>query len=48
MLSVDAPALTIFGPMSEQIIEKADALAKNSGFPVIIRPAAEEPFVTFE
>ena len=48
MLSVDAPALTIFGPMSEWIIEKGETLSKLSGFPVIIRPATEEPFAIFE
>ena len=48
MLSVDAPALTIFGPMSAHIIEKADTLANLSGFPVMIRPATEEPFATLE
>ena len=48
MLSVDAPALTIFGPMSEQIIVKGETLSKLSGFPVIIRPATEEPFAIYE
>ena len=48
MLSVDAPALTIFGPMSEWIIEKGETLSKLSGFQVIIRPATEEPFAIFE
>jgi hypothetical protein len=45
MLSIDAPALTIFGSMSSQIIEMAGELAKLSGFPVTIRPVTEDPFV---
>jgi hypothetical protein len=48
MLSVDSPALTIFGLMSSQVIEMADELAKLSGFPVIIRPATEDPSPTSE
>jgi hypothetical protein len=43
MLSVDAPALTIFGSMSPQIIQTASQLAELSGFPVTIRPAKEDP-----
>ena len=48
MLSVDAPALTIFGPMSTQIIELASRLAELSDFPVIIRPASEDPSASFK
>ena len=48
MLSVDAPALTIFTSISSQTIECADGLAQLSGFPVIIRPATENPSAYFE
>jgi hypothetical protein len=47
MLSVDRPALTIFGSMSSQIIDLADKLAGLSGFPTIIRPVAEDPSAYF-
>jgi hypothetical protein len=43
MLSFDAPALTIFGLMSPQIINIADELANLSGFPIVIRPVMEDP-----
>lgn len=43
MLSVDVPALTIFGSMSPQTIKIADELAKLSDFPVIIRPTTDDP-----
>jgi hypothetical protein len=43
MLSVDTPALTIFGSMSTQIVEMASELAQISGFPVIIRPLMDDP-----
>jgi len=43
MLSVDTPALTIFGSMSPQIIGMANQLAKLSGFPIMIRPVTENP-----
>ena len=43
MLSVHTPALTIFGSMSPYIMEVAEELAKLSNFPVIIRPATEDP-----
>jgi hypothetical protein len=45
MLSFDTPALTIFGTISSQVIEIAGELAQLSGFPVIIRPATEDPSV---
>jgi hypothetical protein len=48
MLSVDELALTIFGPMTPQIIKTADELAKLSRFPVIIRPATQDPSVYFK
>jgi hypothetical protein len=48
MLSVDVQALTIFGSMSPQIIKTADELAQLSQFPVIIRPATEDPSVYFK
>jgi hypothetical protein len=48
MLSVDAPALSIFGLISPQVIDMAGELAKLSGFPVMIRPATEDPSPTFE
>jgi hypothetical protein len=48
MLSVDTQALTIFGSISSQIIEMASDLAKLSGFPVVIRPAMEDPSVPSE
>jgi hypothetical protein len=47
MLSVDAPALTIFAPMSSQTIKLGDGLAQLSGFPVMIRPKAEDPSAYF-
>jgi hypothetical protein len=45
MLSIDTPALTIFGLMSARLVEMADELAQLSGFPVMIRPVTEEPAV---
>ena len=48
MLSVNAPALAIFGSMSPKMIELADELAKLSSFPVIIRPATEDPSLHFK
>ena len=48
MLSVDAPALTIFGSMSPRVIEMAKQLAELSSFPVTIRPATEDPSASFE
>jgi hypothetical protein len=48
MLSVNAPALTIFGSMSPKMMELADELAKLSNFPVIIRPVAEDPSAHFK
>jgi hypothetical protein len=42
MLSIDTPALTIFGLMSPQLVEMAAKLAQLSGFPVMIRPVTEE------
>ncbi|KIM71710.1 hypothetical protein PILCRDRAFT_93742 [Piloderma croceum F 1598] len=48
MLSVNAPALTIFGSMSPKMMELADELAKLSGFPVTIRPVTEDPSAHFK
>lgn len=48
MLSVDMPALTIFGPMSSQVIHMADKLARLSDFPVTIRPVMEDPSTYFK
>ena len=48
MLSINVPALTIFGPMSQGIIKIAEELARISGFPVMIRPATEDPSAYFE
>ncbi|KIM73277.1 hypothetical protein PILCRDRAFT_731139 [Piloderma croceum F 1598] len=48
MLSVDVPALTIFAPMSSQIIEMANGLSQLSSFPVIIRPTTEDPSAYFK
>ena len=48
MLSVDAPVLTIFAPLSSQMIGIADGLAQLSGFLVIIRPMTEDPSAHFE
>ncbi|KIM82434.1 hypothetical protein PILCRDRAFT_462232 [Piloderma croceum F 1598] len=48
MLSVDAPALTIFATLSSQTIGIADGLSQLSGFPVIIRPTTEDPSARFE
>ncbi|KIM86307.1 hypothetical protein PILCRDRAFT_4817, partial [Piloderma croceum F 1598] len=47
MLSVDVPALTVFGAMSPEIIEMAGELTKLSGFPVMIRPVTEDPSAHF-
>jgi hypothetical protein len=43
MLSVESPALTIFGAMSTELIRMANELAELSGFPVIVRPLEEDP-----
>jgi len=43
MLSVDSPALTIFGKMSASLIRVAEKLANFSGFPVIVRLLEEDP-----
>ena len=43
MLSVDSPALTIFGKMSVYLIRVAEKLANFSGFPVIVRSFEEDP-----
>jgi hypothetical protein len=48
MLSVNASALTIFGPISPQIINAVFVLAQLSGFPVMIRPTTEDPSASFK
>jgi hypothetical protein len=45
MLTIDTPALTIFGSISARVVEMAGKLAQLSGFPVMIRPVTEEPSV---
>jgi len=48
MLSVDVPGLTIFGSISSEVIKMAEGLAKLSGFPVMVRPTTEHPFMHFK
>jgi hypothetical protein len=48
MLSTDVPALTIFGAITPLVHGTADELAQSSGFPVIIRPLAEDPSAYFK
>ena len=48
MLSVESEALAIFGEMSATLIHQANELANISGFPVIIRPLADEPSIQFK
>jgi len=43
MLSVNLPALAIFGMMSVSLIKVAEALANLSGFPVMVRPLNAYP-----
>jgi hypothetical protein len=43
MLSLESPALSIFGPISASLVDMACDLADVSGFPVIIRPHNEDP-----
>jgi hypothetical protein len=47
MLSIQSAALVIFGSMSMSLIQMADALAELSGFPVIVRPPEEDPYLYF-
>jgi hypothetical protein len=47
MLSVESPALAIFGKMSVQLIQTANELAEFSAFPVIIRPLEDDPSPRF-
>jgi hypothetical protein len=47
MLSIQSAALAIFGSMSMSLIQMADALAELSGFPVIVRPSEEDPYLYF-
>ena len=47
MLSVDSPALTIFGQMGALLIDVAKELAKISRFPVIVRRLEEDPSLLF-
>jgi hypothetical protein len=47
MLSVESPALTIFGAMSVELIQMANELAELSGLPVIVRPLEEDPSPRF-
>jgi hypothetical protein len=47
MLSVESPALTIFGAMSVELIRMANELAELSGLPVIVRPLEEDPSPRF-
>ncbi|KAJ7033425.1 hypothetical protein C8F04DRAFT_1104696 [Mycena alexandri] len=49
MLFPDTPALAIFGPHSSQKMARlAQGLANKSRFPVISRPAADNPMLQFE
>jgi hypothetical protein len=48
MLSVDVQALTIFGTMTPRLVKIAEKLAELSAFPVVIRPAMEDPAVYFK
>ena len=43
MLSVELPALAIFGTISIPLIQIADELAELSGFLVMVRPLSEDP-----
>ena len=43
MLSIDSPALIIFGEMSVSLIRVAEMLTNFSGFPVIVRSLKEYP-----
>ncbi|KAJ7286917.1 hypothetical protein C8J57DRAFT_1282345 [Mycena rebaudengoi] len=44
MLFPDTPALAIFGPHSDkQLVKLARELANESNFPVVVRPAADNP-----
>ncbi|KAF7341910.1 Protein cps3 [Mycena sanguinolenta] len=47
MLSPEEPALAIFGSYENpRIVDMAQSLAEVSGFPVIIRPACDNPVLT--
>ncbi|KAJ6593225.1 hypothetical protein B0H19DRAFT_14707 [Mycena capillaripes] len=49
MLFPDTPALAIFGPHSEEKMAKfAQKLADQSSFPVIFRPAEDNPMLRFQ
>jgi hypothetical protein len=47
MLSIDSAALTIFGTLSANLLQTAQALADLSSFPVVIRPLEEDPSPRF-
>ncbi|KAJ6559878.1 hypothetical protein B0H19DRAFT_106561 [Mycena capillaripes] len=46
MLSPTKPALAIFGSNEPVVVNMAQSLADSSGFPVIIRPATDNPALT--
>ncbi|KIK66272.1 hypothetical protein GYMLUDRAFT_82233 [Collybiopsis luxurians FD-317 M1] len=49
MLSPETPALALYGPhRGEEMAKLAQRLATRSNFPVIIRPAADDPILSFK
>jgi hypothetical protein len=47
MLAPDEPALAIFGYYNDpKVVNTAQFLAESSGFPVVIRPACDNPTLT--